>query len=544
MRTILILLTAVSLSASTPEYTIVTVAGNGVEGFAGDGGNALCASLNRPTAVDVDGRGFIYIADFSNNRIRRVSPDGTITTVAGSGEAGFDGDGGSATRAKLSGPYGVRVDGDGFLVVDSRNNRIRRVDANGLITTVASGFDYPVDVVRGPDGALYVAEGSGSRVKRIAADGSVTPFAGSGKRRYNGENGYSGDGGPAIDAQLNVAASLAFDRDGNLFIGDLRNHVVRRVDRNGIITTVAGTGVAGDAGDGGSATSAQLREPGGLAFEPDGSLLIAEIPRVRRLKDGVITTIAGSTKRGFYGDHGPATAAQLSVLDIIAADGEGNIFVADHRNSRIRKLIPVRAETTSAPARQPASPDVESLLQRMRSAYQSIRSAEMRFTTRSRFNQIDGSLEYRHPAIIHAVLKTRDHGVVRVVSDGTTITVEDPTQPAPESRPWTLQDMRRAIAANLEVINLWDSERQLSTGAGGNMTGSNLSIGKRERWKGKEWLILEERAGANLFRYYIDPKTALQWRTVATQADGTVFYDAIIEKLRVTSRQADARGKT
>lgn len=509
--------------ATHPEYTILTIAGNGEEGFGGDGGGALCARLNRPTGVDVDGDGSIYIADYNNNRIRRVAPDGTISTVAGSGERGFSGDGGPAIASQLAGPYGVRVVSDGFLIADAVNGRIRHVGRDGIIRTVAGGFQHPVDVVRGPDGLLYVAEGGGNRVRRILPDGTVEPFAGSGRLRYNGESGLAGDGGPALEAQLSTPAALAFDAEGNLFIADLRNHVVRKVDTSGVITTVART----------------LNQPGGLAFEADGSLLISDIPRIRRLtKDGTLTTVAGSDQRGFSGDHGPATAATLSVLDLIAIDRHGHVFIADYRNNRIRKLVPKTDAATalaSTPARQPAGDDVEALLSRMRASYQSVLSADVRSTIRGR-RKIEGTFRYVAPANVDATLDVSDYGRVTVRADETMIRVIDPLLSAPEENPNTVQNLRRAVAANLEVISLWDSQRQLSTGEGGNMRGENLRIAEPETWGGRRWIVLEERAGTGSYRYFIDPKTAFIWRTVATSASGEVFYDGTIERLDTRRR--------
>ena len=525
------------------EYTIFTLAGNGVEGYSGDGGAAQCASLNRPTGVDVDSRGFVYIADYSNHRIRRVAPDGTIATVAGTGERGFSGDGGPATQAQIAGPYGVRVINDGFLIADAINGRIRHVDREGVIRTIAGGrqedgigdggpalnarLQHPVDVVVGPDQALYIAEGGGNRVRRIGPDGIITTFAGTGRLRYNLQSGYSGDGGPASAARLNVPAALAFDRNGNLFIGDLRNHVVRRVSRDGIITTVA----------------KGFNEPGGLAFEADGSLLIADIPLIRRLsRDGSLTTVAGST-RGFYGDHGAATSAQLSVLDLMAIDAEGNIFVADHRNSRIRKLVPTRMATPAAAAtRPPATRDVEDLLARMRAAYQDITTADVRFISSRGHSKMEGQLQYERPGTVEATLQLPEYGTVRVSSDGERIRVIDPELTAPEELKWSVQNLRTAVAANLEVISLWDSQRQLSTGEGGNMRGDTLRLVQPETWNRKRWLVLEERAGGDLYRYYIDPATYLIHRTLATRSDGSTFYDGTIERISV--RRAGSRSRT
>ena len=533
MRTSLAVLTLIAfpLFAANPKYTITTVAGIGDEGFAGDGGDARCARLNRPSGVDVDSKGFIYIADYNNNRIRRVAPDGTITTVAGNGTRGFSGDGGAATSAQLAGPYGVRVVDDGFVIADAINGRIRHVNAAGVIRTVASGFRHPVDVVRGPDGKFYVAEGGGNQVRRIEPDGTLTLIAGSGTRRYTGDGGYGGDGGKAVDAALNVPGAILFDREGNLFIADLRNHAVRKVDRKGIITTVAGTGNAGSAGDGGPALKAELNQPGGLAWEPDGTLLISEIPRVRRLtKDGHLVTVAGSDKRGIYGDNGPATSALLSVLDLIAADGAGNIFVADYGNHRIRKLILQRTGGTAV-SRPRASDDVEKLLAHMRASYQTISGATMTYRTTGE-RPIAGSIEYARPATITADLDVSHFGNVNVRADGKTIRVTE-TGGVPYETSYSLDAIRRAVVANLEVISLWDSERQLKTAEGGNMAGPDLSIGPSQTWNGREWIVLDEKAGSGVYRYFIDPKTYLIWRTVATRGDGTVFYDGRIESLRL-----------
>ena len=190
---------------------ITTVAGNGSAGYSGDGGPATSAQLDGPEGVAVDGSGNLYIADTCNNRIRKVSATGIITTVAGNGSAGYSGDGGPATSAQLSLPAGVAVDGSGNLyIADSGNNRIRKVSATGIITTVAG----------------------------------------------NGSPGYSGDGGPATSAQLNQPAGVAVDASGNLYIADSSNNRIRKVSATGIITTVAGNGFDGYSGDGGPATSA------------------------------------------------------------------------------------------------------------------------------------------------------------------------------------------------------------------------------------------------------------------------------------------------
>jgi sugar lactone lactonase YvrE len=332
-------------------YTITTVAGNGESGFAGDGGPAAAAKLNRPCAVAVDLRGNLYVADSGNHRVRKVAPDGTITTFAGTGEPGFGGDGGPAVRAQLNSPYGVSVDRHGqVFVADQRNHRIRMVNLSGTITTIAGdgrkGFagdggpavraalDHPDATVSDNNGNLYIAEGGNHRVRKVDPDGKITTVAGTAR-------GYSGDGGPAAKAKLNVPGSLAIDPQGNLFVGDLANHAVRKVSRSGTITTVAGTGERGFNGDDIPAIRAQLNEPGGVAVCPDGSLLIAEGGnfRVRRVDaDGKITTVAGTGRSGHAGDGGPALQAEVSVLDILTVDDRGTVFVADYGNNRIRKL--------------------------------------------------------------------------------------------------------------------------------------------------------------------------------------------------------------
>jgi len=343
----------VSASAEEIAYTITTVAGNGERGFGGDGGPATAAKLNRPCAVAVDSEGNIYIADYGNNRVRRIGVDATISTLAGTGEAGFSGDGGPAAKAKLHGPYGVSVDDLGNVyIADQRNNRIRKVSRDGMISTVAGNGQRGSKGDGGPaieaslaggdatatnrQGVLYIADSGNHRVRMVAPDGVITTIAGT-------EKGYSGDGGPAVRARLNVPASLAFDLAGNLLVGDFGNHVVRKITVDGMIQTVAGTGKRGFSGDGMPATAARLNEPGGLGITPDGDLLIADGVncRVRRVgRSGVIQTVAGTGKRGYSGDGGPAIRADLSVLDILAVDCTANVYVADHTNNRIRKLTP------------------------------------------------------------------------------------------------------------------------------------------------------------------------------------------------------------
>jgi sugar lactone lactonase YvrE len=342
-------------AAAPLAYRVSTVAGTGAKGYGGDGGPAVAAKLDRPTAVSVDRDGTFYIADYGNNRIRKVTTDGKITTFAGTGEAGFSGDGGPASAAKLSGPYGVRADGRGNVyIADARNGRVRKVSPDGIIATVAgngqpgahgdgglatsASLGRPDDVLADDAGDLYIVDADACQVRKVTPDGIIHTVAGS--------TTFQGDGGPATAARLNVPAAIALDRQGNLYIADLRNHAVRKVSPEGSISTVAGTGKPGFDGDGSSATMAHLREPGGVVCSPDGSVFIADGVnfRVRRIgTDGVIQTIAGTGKRGYTGDGVPALEADLGVLDILSMDAEGNIYVADHSNQRIRKLTPPAA---------------------------------------------------------------------------------------------------------------------------------------------------------------------------------------------------------
>ena len=282
-----------------PLGTISTVAGTGEPGFGGDGGPATSALLLDPKRVAVDGPENLFIADTRNNRVRRVDAlTGIITTVAGSGRAGSGGDGGPATSASLFEPEGMAVDAAGNLFIADTDNGIRRVDAEtGFITTVAG----------------------------------------------NGEYGYSGDGGPATRAMLMLAVGVALDSAGNLFFSDLDNHRVRRVDaRTGIITTVAGTGRSGFTPDGAPAAEAMLDGPHGLGVDSGGNLFIAEFGnhRVRKVEaaTGLMITVAGTGEQGFGGDGGPAAEARLASPMGIAVDGPGNLFIADWANDRIRSV--------------------------------------------------------------------------------------------------------------------------------------------------------------------------------------------------------------
>jgi sugar lactone lactonase YvrE len=329
---------------------LTVVAGAGIAGYGGDGGPASDAKLNHPLGVAVDQKGNLFIADIMNRRVRRVDAlTGIISTVAGNGQQRFGGDGGPASSAVVN-PRSVAVDVDGNLFIGD-GPRIRRVDAaTGIITTVAgngqsgsSGDGGPaVAASLGPFSGmavdahddLFLAEITTGRVRRIdAVTGIITTVAG------NGAAGFSGDGGPATSANLNWPTGLTVDARGNLFIGDSYNHRVRRVDAvTRIITTVAGNGQAAFSGDGGQATSSSL-DPGGVAVDPRGDLLIADATNLRILRvdaaTGKITVIAGG---GSGGDGGAATQAILTAPSGVAADKFGNLFIASFNDRRIRRV--------------------------------------------------------------------------------------------------------------------------------------------------------------------------------------------------------------
>jgi RHS repeat-associated protein len=336
--------------------TITTVAGNGQPGgYSGDGVLATQTGI-WPLQVAVGPDGSLYISDSA--RIRRVRPDGIISTVAGNGNSGYSGDGGPATQASIK-PYGLAVGPDGSLyIADGFNYRIRRVGLDGIINTVAgngnSGYsgdggpatqatlNAPFDVAVGPDGSVYILDGYNYRIRRVGPDGIITTVAGNGT--YFGP---LGDGGPATQAGIEPQG-LAVGRDGSLYIADSFSNRIRRVGPDGIITTVAGTGNYGTAGgyyeygysgDGGPATQAMLYNPFDVAVAPDGSLYIADTYnyRIRRVgPDGIITTVAGTGYSGYSGDGGPPSLAMLSDIYSIAVGPDGAIYMADFYNYRIR----------------------------------------------------------------------------------------------------------------------------------------------------------------------------------------------------------------
>ncbi len=329
-----------SAVAFTPGI-IGTVAGTpGQTGYSGDGGAATSALLGFPYGVALDNAGHLYISDNTNSAIREVNGQGSINTIVGNGTVGYSGDGGLATSALIANAWGTATDIAGNLyIADTNNNVIRKVDANGIITTVAGNhtpglsgdggpatsaqLSGPAAVTLDGNGNLYIADAGNNVVRKVDTNGMITTVAGD---AYDGSAGYSGDGGPATSAQLRGPEGVALDSAGNLYIADDANQLIRKVSTNGIITTVAGTpGSSGFAGDGGPATSAQLAYPFGIALDSAGDMYIACVgsSTIRKVDvNGIITTVAGSLTQPTYGgDGGPATSAQLNSPFALALDG-------------------------------------------------------------------------------------------------------------------------------------------------------------------------------------------------------------------------------
>ncbi|HXW16835.1 MAG TPA: choice-of-anchor D domain-containing protein [Candidatus Acidoferrales bacterium] len=335
---------------------ISTVAGNGSPGYKGDGGIATSAELAIPEGVAVDSAGNIYIADTNNNVVRMVNAStGIISTFAGTGAVGYGGDGGLATSAQLNNPYGLAVDSAGNVyIADANNQRIRKVNAStGDISTVAGngteGYSgdsgpatnaelyFPQGVAVDIAGNLYIVDTYNNRIRKVNTSGMISTVAG------NGTPGYSGDGDPATSAELDNPAAVAVDSAGNLYIADAVNERIREVNAGtGNINTVAGDGNFGYSGDGGPAIDAELYVPSGVAVDGADNLYIADFGnnRIREVNPstGIITTVAGNGAKGYSGDGGPATSAELYFPNGVAVDSAGNLYIADSDNNVIRKV--------------------------------------------------------------------------------------------------------------------------------------------------------------------------------------------------------------
>ena len=382
------------IDLATGAETVVAGDGRIRGGYRGDGGDARLARFSSPSDLAVDGAGNVYVADFSNNRVRRIGTDGVIATIAGGPDRGFGGDGGQASNALLDGPYGIAADAAGNVFFsDLYNYRVRRITTDGTITTVAgngtpgsTGDNGPAIAAQLTDvrhvevdgaGVLYLPDFAAGRIRRVAggvittmsataassvaigdtpgsifvaagygvhkilADGTVVPVAGS------DDPGYVD--GPVGSARFADVRSVT-RAGGALYAADYGNRRVRAIS-NGAVTTVAGNGTLHDGGDGGPAVDAQLDRPRSIATMPDGGVVVADLVnnRVRRVRsDGTMVAFAGSGQRGYSGDGGPATAASFDDPVSVAEEADGSVLIADLRNHRIRRVSPAGIVSTVA----------------------------------------------------------------------------------------------------------------------------------------------------------------------------------------------------
>jgi sugar lactone lactonase YvrE len=365
---------------SAPVYTISASVGNGTAGFSGDGSPAVSAEVNFPSAVVVDSAGNLYIADQANYRIRKVDTSGNISTIAGTGTKGNDGDGKAATSANIGSAGGIAVDSSGNVYFsDTANHVIRKIVSGGTISTIAGtgtpGFtgdttayllEYnkannittvivatsakissPTGVAVDSKGNVYFSDTGNNRIRRVSVtDQTITTVAG------DGTGNYYGDGAGAQYSEINHPVALAFDAADNLFIADASNHRIRKISgADGTISTVAGFGTPGKADNGGYAVNSLLHYPSSVAVDKTGNLYIADFlnNRVRMVNtSGLISTIAGSGRFGKGGDGGPALAAQMYFPCSVAVNASGNVYLIDSLNTRIRLLTPdVAAATTT-----------------------------------------------------------------------------------------------------------------------------------------------------------------------------------------------------
>ncbi len=332
---------------------ITTVAGTGERGFTGDGGPAAAALMSEPFMCAFDAAGNLYVAEAINHCIRRVdSATGVITTIAGTGTEGYSGDGGPATEATFNQPYSLQVDTNGDVyVVDRLNYVIRKIDAaSGIITTVAgtgevayggdgrpaveAKFREPNDCFLDGRGGLLVADVQDQRIRRVdLTSGIITTFAG------NGAKERIGDGLPATEASILGARAVCMDGAGNTYIAEREGNGIRKVDANGVMSTLAGTGEFGYSGDGGPAIAATWGGPKAIRCDHAGNLLVVDTENhaIRRIdaSTGIVTTIAGG-RLGGEGDGGRAEEAAMDRPHGCEVDAAGNIFIADSNNHRVR----------------------------------------------------------------------------------------------------------------------------------------------------------------------------------------------------------------
>jgi PKD repeat protein len=341
---------------------MTTVAGNGVQGYSGDGGQAKSAEMYFPEAIAEDVSGNLYITDTPNNAIRKVDGTGIITTIIGEAGAGYSGDGGPASAAEMSYPWGIAQDAIGNIYFsDNGNNRIRKINTSGIISTVAGdgyspGFGgysgdggpatnaelyEPQGISLDATGNIFIADINNNRIRMVNTSGIITTIAGNGYGApFSG--GYSGDGGAATAGELYHPTAVAVDLAGNVYIADQPNNRIRKVSTGGIITTAVGNGTGAFSGDGGQATAAEVYKPDGITVDASNNMYIADFSndRIRLVNSsGIITTVAGNGVHGYSGDGGLPTAAELyDPAGVTAPDGNGNIYIVDDENNVVRQI--------------------------------------------------------------------------------------------------------------------------------------------------------------------------------------------------------------
>ncbi len=349
---IAVLLSANEMSFAQTCAVITTIAGNGTGSFSGDGGPSTAATINVPQGIAFDTSGNMFFSDYGNRRIRKITSTGVISTIAGTGVMGYTGDGGAATLATIIYPTGLTVDSVGNIYfTDPGCHVIRKITTSGIISTVAgtgfagfSGDGGPATAAQLNTvayvafdnlGNLIIADNLNHRVRKINSAGVISTIAGTGIA------GFSGDGGSATLAQLNQPASIVTDAMGNIYVGEAAGNRFRKINSTGTITTFAGTGIAGYSGDGGPATAANCIISNGCIDHLGKFYFADQIDhRVRIINaSGIINNFAGTGIAGFSGDGGAATAAKLNGPYLMTVDYAGNFYIADQNNNRIRKIV-------------------------------------------------------------------------------------------------------------------------------------------------------------------------------------------------------------
>lgn len=338
------------------DQLISTVAGTGASGYSGDGTMGTSAKLYSPSGTAMDSLGNLYIADTNNHRIRKVTPNGVISTVAGNGWKGDSGDGGGATWASLNAPRGVALDAeDNLYIADTDNHRVRKVTkSTGIISTIAgigspgynhfdgdaaiwASLNFPSGVAVDTEGNVFIADTYNHRIRRVKPTGLINTVAG------NGEPGFEDDNSNAVYTSVNFPRGVAVDAAGNFYIADTENHCVRKVKSDGYIGTVAGTcGTAGYSGDGDQPYNATMNSPFGVAVDDDNNVYIADTGNhsIRKVikSANMMSTIAGAGVAGYYGNSVSASSAKLSSPRGISVDASGRLYVADTGNQRARRI--------------------------------------------------------------------------------------------------------------------------------------------------------------------------------------------------------------